>query len=386
MAARPAIVGGFVLGALALAAAAVILFGGSRLFATTSRAVTFFEGSVAGLDVGAPVTFRGVRLGSVTSVALNFDPATRTATIPVTIEIEPDRITWEGARPSRADYGHLVATGLRAQLASQSLVTGQLRVDLDFRPDTPIRIVGAETDLPEIPAIPSELEQLRSKLTELPLRDLVDSAQRALGAVDRLATHLDAQVGTVADAVDSAAGAATKTLTTADDALAQVRDATKTSLRNADALVADARRQLEGRGGELSRLLTDLDRSLHAVDTVLASANGLLAPRSSFRGGPGGGDARPFGDGQLAAQFRAHGRARSERRADGEDRAMRIAPAAICLIVAGCGGAGSGPALYVLGRRCCTDQGCGRSYPSPGRGSGIRRCGRRSSVPFPAYG
>ncbi|MBV8912133.1 MAG: paraquat-inducible protein B, partial [Acetobacteraceae bacterium] len=101
---------------------------------------------------------------------------------------------------------------------------------------------------------------------------------------DRLATHLDAQVGAVADAVEGAAGAATKTLTTADDALVQVRDGAKTSLRNVDALVADARRQLEGRGGDLNRVLTDLDRSLHSVDTLLASANGLLAPRSGFRG------------------------------------------------------------------------------------------------------
>ena len=284
MAARPAIVGGFVLGALALAATAVILFGGSRLFATTSLAVIFFEGSVAGLDVGAPVTFRGVRLGAVTRIALNFDPETRTAHIPVVIEVDPDRVTWQGSRPVGGDYSRLVAAGLRAQLALQSFVTGQFRVDLDFRPDTPIRIVGGETDLPEIPAIPSELDQLRSKLTELPLRDLVDSAQRALNSVDRLTTHLDAQVGTVADAVGLAAGAATKTLTTADDSLVQVREAAKTSLRNVDMLIGDARRQLDGRGGELSRLLTDLDRSLRAVDTLLASANTLVAPRSSFRG------------------------------------------------------------------------------------------------------
>jgi paraquat-inducible protein B len=236
------------------------------------------------LDVGAPVTFRGVRLGSVTRVTLNFDPTTRVATIPVTIEVEPDRISWEGSRPSGEDYGRLVAAGLRAQLASQSLVTGQLRVDLDFRPDTPVKMVGGATDLPEIPAIPSELEQLRSKLTDLPLRDLVDAAQRALVSVDRLATHLDGEVGTVAEAIGVAAGAATRTLTTADDTLAQVRDAAKTSLHNADALIGDARRQLDGRGGELSRLLTDVDRSLRSVDAVLASANGLLAQRSGFRG------------------------------------------------------------------------------------------------------
>jgi paraquat-inducible protein B len=284
MAARPAVVGAFVLGALALAALAIILFGGSRLFATTSRAVIFFEGSVAGLDEGAPVTFRGVRLGSVIRVALSFDPVTREATIPVTIEIEPDRITWQGARPGRADYGRLVAAGLRGQLAAQSLVTGQQRVDLDFRPDMPMRMRGGATDVPEIPAIPSELEQLRSKLTDLPLRDLVETAQRALVSVDRLATHLDRAVDPLAEGVRGAADAANNTLQTADNALAQIRDAASASLRNLDALIADARRQLDGRGGELSRLLTDADRSLRSVDTLLASANGLVAPRSGFRG------------------------------------------------------------------------------------------------------
>ena len=64
-AARPAAVGGFVLGALALVVVAILLFGGSHLFAPRFRAVAFFHGSVAGLEIGAPVTFRGVRIGSV---------------------------------------------------------------------------------------------------------------------------------------------------------------------------------------------------------------------------------------------------------------------------------------------------------------------------------
>ena len=108
-------------------------------------------------------------------VALNFSPATRTEQSPVQIEIEPDRIAWSGQRGD-TDCRKLAEAGLRAQLAPQSLVTGQLRVDLDFRPDTPMEMVGAEPDLPEIP---SELDQLRSKLTELPLRELIDAAERA---------------------------------------------------------------------------------------------------------------------------------------------------------------------------------------------------------------
>jgi paraquat-inducible protein B len=145
MVARPAVVGGFILGALALGVAAILLFGGSWLFARTARAVVFFEGSVAGLDVGAPVTFRGVRLGSVQRISLSASAGSLTARIPVFLEIEPNRITWEGRelRNDPADYGRLVEAGLRAQLASQSFVTGQLRVDLDFRPGTPAPLTGA---------------------------------------------------------------------------------------------------------------------------------------------------------------------------------------------------------------------------------------------------
>ena len=70
MSARPAVVGAFILGALGLAVAAILFIGGVRLFATTSRVVVFFNESVAGLDVGAPVTFNGVRIGSVQSMAI----------------------------------------------------------------------------------------------------------------------------------------------------------------------------------------------------------------------------------------------------------------------------------------------------------------------------
>ena len=284
MGSRSAVVGAFVLGALALGVLAIILFGGSRLFTETKRAVTFFEGSVAGLDVGAPVTFRGVRIGSVVKIAVDYSPATGVAHIPVTIEVEPERITWEGSVKSEAEYSRLAAAGLRAQLASQSLVTGQLRVDLDFRPDTPMRMVGFEKGLPEIPAIPSELDRLRTKLTELPLSELVDTAQRALGSIDRLATRLNGVLDPVAESVRRTADTGTKTLETADAALREVQQTSSATLRNLDALVADARRQLAGRGGELNQLLTDTDRSVRQIDTLLASVNGLVAPRSSFRG------------------------------------------------------------------------------------------------------
>ena len=283
MAAKPAMVGGFVLGALLLGVAAVLLFGSTRLFASTSRAVIFFEGSVAGLDVGAPVTFRGVRLGSVAAVKVEFSPATRFARIPVYIEIQPDRITWEGRRGD-TDYHKLVGAGLRAQLASQSLVTGQMRVDLDFHPDTPIQMVGTGTELPEIPAIPSELDQLRSKLTDLPLRKLADTAERALSSIDRLASHLDSVLNPVSGSVSGAADAATRTMDTASDVLRQLQPDALSALRRVDTLAADARGQLDARGGEISRLTVDSDRAVRQAERLIGVANDLLEPRSVFRG------------------------------------------------------------------------------------------------------
>ncbi|HYZ64818.1 MAG TPA: MlaD family protein [Acetobacteraceae bacterium] len=283
MATRAAVVGGFVLGGLALGVVAIVVFGGSRLFQTRTRAVIFFEGSVAGLEVGAPVTFRGVRLGSVTRIALDFSPATGIARIPVYIETLPDRITWEGNR-SETDLRKLVTAGLRAQLAQQSFVTGQLRVDLDFRPDTPIETVGPETGPPEIPAIPSELERLRTTLAELPVRELVERAQRALTSIDRLATHLDRVVDPLAATIQGTGEAATRTLNDADDAVRRVQDSATLTLRSLEALTSDARKQLDGRGAELSRLVADADRAVRQADALVGSVNSLTAQRSAFRG------------------------------------------------------------------------------------------------------
>jgi paraquat-inducible protein B len=284
-AARPAVVGGFILGALALGVAAILFFGGSRLFASTSRAVVFFEGSVAGLELGAPVTFRGVRVGSVQHVALHFSADSLTARIPIFLEIEPDRVIWEGRGfpASEAEHRRLVQAGLRAQLALQSFVTGQLRVDLDFRPGTPEHLVGAVPGVPEIPAVPSDLDRLRNTVAEVPLRELAEAALHAFGTVDGLAGRLDTALDPLVESARRTAGAATQTLETANEAVHRVQMDASATLRGLDALAADARRQLDAGAGELGRTLATVDRAGRQAETLLASLNGMAAPRSPFR-------------------------------------------------------------------------------------------------------
>ena len=286
MSSRPAVVGGFILGALALGVAAILLFGGMRLFATSSRVVVFFSESLAGLDVGSPVTFHGVRIGSVQSMAVVYSTETMTARTPVLLELELNKVILEGKRLNgyEPDFERLVRAGLRAQLAMQSFVTGQLRVDLDVRPGTPAQLVGAAPGVPEIPTVPSELGQLRSELTQLRLRELADTAQHALASVGRLSDHLDATLDPLAQSAHRTLDAATQTLQTTDQAVRRVQADASTTLRDLDSLIVDAHGQLGARGDELSRALTTADRTLRHAETLLDSLNGLAEPRSQFRG------------------------------------------------------------------------------------------------------
>ena len=139
--ANATLIGGFVLGGILLVAVAVMAAAGGKLFVRKDRAVMHFSGSIYGLQVGAPVVFRGVRLGSVASVGMVYNPGTDSFSIPVVAELERNLIhslDGKGADKNPAlTLPALVAKGLRAQLAMQSLLTGQLYVDLDLRPDQP---------------------------------------------------------------------------------------------------------------------------------------------------------------------------------------------------------------------------------------------------------
>ena len=103
--------------------------------------------------------------------------------------------------------------------------------------------------------MPSDLGQLRNQLTQLRLRELADTAQQALAAVGRLSDHLDATIDPLAKSAQRTADAATQTLQTTDEAVHRVQADASTALRDLDSLIVDAHRQLDARGGELSRTL-----------------------------------------------------------------------------------------------------------------------------------
>jgi paraquat-inducible protein B len=185
----PTLIGAFVVGGLALLIATIIVAGGGRFFTRKEYAVMHFSGSIYGLQVGAPVVFRGVRLGSVTSIGLVYDKAADRFSIPVLAELEPHIIRGMGDRRSdeEAERGEtlqaLVKRGLRAQLSLQSLLTGQLYVDLDLRPEKPGQLRGGTyRSAIEIPTTPTAIQALRGQLEGLDLRKLLDDVSAIAGS------------------------------------------------------------------------------------------------------------------------------------------------------------------------------------------------------------
>jgi len=200
--ADPKLIGGFVLGAIVLAVVGLIFFGKGGLFTQRQHYILYFDRSVKGLSIGAPVTFRGVRIGSVSDISVHVHPADYTFKIPVVIDIEPKRIeaidgNGESEPGSLLRFGgedtlsNLIDKGLRGQLQQQSLITGQLFVQLDMYPDTEVSLSSYENPFPEIPTIPSGLEELSRTFENLPIQEIADKLVSTLNGLQGLVHNPD---------------------------------------------------------------------------------------------------------------------------------------------------------------------------------------------------
>ncbi len=191
--ANPTLVGTFVIGAIALAIVSIVIIGNLKLQEKALPCVLYFSGSLHGLDIGAPVAFRGVQIGKVKKIQIDFDPQDSNYTIPVYIDIDYqleniERKTNELKQSQVEQTQRLIAKGLRAKLKMRSIVTGKLYIDLAFYPSSEINFHGPKQheDQIEIPTLPSGLEQITQIITELPLNDIVEKTNAVLSGLDRI--------------------------------------------------------------------------------------------------------------------------------------------------------------------------------------------------------
>lgn len=247
--ASPTLIGGFVLGAAALVVVGLLVFGSGKLFTEKVTWVAYFDESVGGLTVGAPVTFRGVKVGQVSSVRVRLDSRDLSIRIPVFLEIWPDRVTATGDGEGISGIGpELIERGLRAQLQLQSFVTGQLAIQLDFHEGTTPRFEGTDLGYPEMPTIPSSMRELAETIQSLSLEELVRDAQETLQGINRvvnspelsgaleglnetvgelqsLIRNVDERVGPISASLERALDQTRQTLAEAEETLAGAREA-----------------------------------------------------------------------------------------------------------------------------------------------------------------
>lgn len=316
------LIGAFVVGGIVLAVILVILFGGREYFRTKNYVVMYFEGSVNGLNIGSAVMFRGVKVGTVTDIRMVLNTDSLDVQIPVTAEIDPKSLSRDGSENGALviPASTLVSHGLRAQLKTQSLLTGQLYIELDFQSDKEARFIGTDAQLVEIPTIPTPIQELGKKFDELNVEKVignVTSAMNGLSALvnspelhatfetlnktlfeySELAKTLNAQIGPVAQEARNTLGESRETLTALRGVIEQSNkvvvqmDATMRKWGNTADVAAATANDAQRLVAPESRLVFDVSRALEEF-TNAARALRILAealerhPEALLRGKP----------------------------------------------------------------------------------------------------
>ncbi len=267
---RLAAIGLFVLCGAALAVLTIVFFGAIHPFRHETSAVIVFEGPVSGLAVGALVTFRGVPVGHVTSIRIDFDARARRAYIPVRIELQDDTVEFSGDRAgARPWISAWVGGGLRARLVPTSLISGETEVNLDFDAADPPRLHPEIAELPEIPAAGLGGGPLAEQLRELPLQQLATNTNLALRSMRRLADSLNGNLPPLLNTVTRSSIMAGQAFDVARVSLTRLQRRTNVTLSGIDRLTATGQSQLAGRGADLHALLVSSNEAvLEARDTL----------------------------------------------------------------------------------------------------------------------
>ena len=311
-------IGAFVMGTLLIAITTVIFVLGSGLGADRSKVVMVFEGSVKGLSVGAPVALRGVQIGQVTDIELILDSETVELIMLVEAEFSDDNVRRRGS--STADLTEeLIQRGLRAQLNTQSLLTGLLYIQLDFHPDSAINLANIDSPHLQIPTIPTELERITRELDQVDFAAIASNLEataeglnsfvssegfqalpaelrQTLQSVNRLSDQLQVQLSSSGPRLDRVLDGAAVTVETANEELprlATLVSANMEALENATIAFEAGMREIDGLVAPDSRTVYQLNQALQELAKA-GRALQLLArtleeqPEALIRGKSGG--------------------------------------------------------------------------------------------------
>jgi paraquat-inducible protein B len=279
-------IGGFVVLAVIIMAASLVVFGSGKFFKKTNKYVLFFDEPISGLTVGSPVLFQGVPVGSVTSIILQADFVTMKTQIPILIEIDPEK--WKvraGERDYRKVAAKLIEMGLRAQLITQSFITGQLMIQLDFFPNSTICYAPPQVDKDYkdyvvIPTCASTSERLAKALGELDLKAIEKNLNSSLAGIDRLVNNPD--IATSIRALKDTLQDARKLVTRVDSQVNPVSDDVRKTVKEFGKLAADIDARVGGLAGGFDKTMTAARGVLSADSPLMVDLENTLQEISAM--------------------------------------------------------------------------------------------------------
>jgi paraquat-inducible protein B len=281
----PTLMGAFVVGALALLVIAVIALGSGRLFRKTYEFVLYFRGSVNGLNVGAPVKYKGVEIGSVTDILLQLEKL-EPGRIPVIIELDAKKLAGRGFRGSLLvdpdELQRAIDQGLRGQLRVESFLTGLLYVAVDLYPDNPAQFVLPRgSRYQEIPTVPTELEQVQdqvrvvfAKLAKIDFDAAIVAMTHAFEGIDQLSKS---------PALKASLRSLEQTMPKVDEAVVNIRRLAVTLDKNASDLSSDLQHTSAAARATMAEIETAAKQAgitLKEGEGTLASARAVIDPES----------------------------------------------------------------------------------------------------------
>src|SRR5271163_2840000 len=263
----PTVIGAFVVASFAILVVTLIVVGSGKIFTRPIRFICMFQGNLNGLKIGAPVKVRGVQIGTVAAIELRLLPSQgrmrpeiRGLRLPVIIDLDRSQLVARGGTGEAletAGFDALIKQGFRAQLATESLLTGLLYIDLDVHPNAPLKFVLVPNGpYREIPTIQTDLEQLQERLTK---------------ALDKFESiDFKGLVNSITDAANSI-----KTLTSSPELKATL-ESLKGTVANLNQTITSARAMFDNANSKIGPLVRDIQESSDEANKTMKDTRGAL--------------------------------------------------------------------------------------------------------------
>lgn len=274
----------FVVIGLAFVVGGVLLFSSGTLFHSEQKYILYFDGSLAGLNRGAPVKFRGVTVGKVEEVLIRHNQASDDFVMPVIIAV--DKKLAQSKSDTSLQIGDqdrvnvLISHGFRGRLEAESLVTGVLYVGLDFDRDAPPPVFHQlKPQYQEIPTVPSPVQQLLASLEHLDLPNLSTNLNTLLARADSKVKELD--MVRINSDLTNLLGSANQFITGPD--LTNAVKSARLALDDAQTLLKRIDGRVDPLADNVNQTLADAQKTLGNLRGAIQNLSNMLGPDNAFR-------------------------------------------------------------------------------------------------------